>query len=538
MKVGETSMQATKDKCDQDLHENGVQEGSEELVLPDDLKECHTLIVALRDLLLEKDSLLSSREADLQRLKNHLQDLLRSKYGRMTEKIHPDQLVIFAKDLLDRQAGQPGSSDQGPSPLTSPGKQHKHGGGGRNPLPESILPIDKDYYPDIQICSCCGKELTEIGVEITEQLDYVPANFKRIRHIVHKFSCQGCHKGVQEGKKPEQIHSGGMPTEGVLAQLITAKHVDHSPLERQCNTYARQGVHLSVSTMGRWMRMSAEAMRPIVERMHKLVLLCKLLEADESPFDFLDKKRPLKKIKQGYFWAYYGDDDYPYVVFDFQVDRSKERPMKFLTGFDGYLLTDGYGGYLWYDQAKSLNCNVHCRRYFEKAKKANNKEAGFALAIYQKLYEIEDRIRDLPEEQRLKIRQEEAVPLLEKFHAWLVEKKRTEPPKTLLGIAINYALERWEKLIRYTTSGFLKIDTNLVENSIRPHAITRKNCLFAGSEDGGETAAIHASIVNTCKRLGINPFEYIKDVLTRLGANPTSDIDELIPGRWKPAPPS
>jgi transposase len=503
---------------------------SEQLDLPEDLQECHALIIALKESL-------NQRDADLERIKQHLQNLLRSKYGRTTEKISPDQLLIFSKELLNQQANTPESSAPRSTEATTLSKQHKHGGGGRNPLPGNIPSIDKDYYPDTQICSCCGKQLREIGVEITEQLDYVPANFRKIRHIVHKFCCESCHNGVLEGKKPEQIHSGGMPTEGLISQIITAKHMDHSPLERQSKTYARQGVEISVSTMGRWMLVSAKVLKRIVERMHELLLQCRLLEADESPLKFLDKKRLLKKIKQGYFWVYYGDSGFPYVVFDFHVDRCKERPMEFLAGYDGYLLTDGYGGYNWYDEAKSLNCNVHCRRYFEKARKANNKEAGFALAIYQRLYEIEARIRELSEEERLRIRQEEAVPVLEKFHTWLIEKKRTEPPKTLLGIAVNYALERWEKLIRYTTKGFLKIDTNLVENSIRPHALTRRNCLFAGSEDGGETAAIHASIVNTCKRLGINPFEYIKDVLTRLGANPMSDIDELLPNHWKPAQP-
>jgi transposase len=530
MRGGETSVQATEESSNQALREDVVQDGGTQTAFPEDLNQCHALIASLRELL-------SQRDADLEKLKHHIHDLLRSKYGRMTEKINPDQLLIFAQQLLEQPPEDADQDDPEPAQLLPPNKKGKHGGGGRNPLPESAPPVEKDYYPDVLTCACCGEALEEIGVEVTEQLDYVPANFRRILHRVHKLSCQKCHKGVFEGKKPEQIHSGGEPTEGMLSQLITSKHVDHSPLERQSKTYARQGVILSVSTMGRWMRMSAKALRPIVERMHQLVLKCRLLEADESPFDFLDKKRVLKKIKQGYFWAYYGDDDYPYVVFDFQVDRCKERPMKFLTGYDGYLLTDGYGGYVWYDQEKSLNCNVHCRRYFEKAKKANKKEAGFALAVYQKLYEIEARIRDLSEDQRLKIRQEEAVPLLEKFHKWLLEKKQTEQPKSLLGVAVNYALERWEKLTRYTTSGFLKMDTNLVENSIRPHAITRKNCMFAGSEDGGETAAIHASIVNTCKRLGINPFNYLRDVLTRLGANPSCDIDELLPDRWKPAQP-
>ena len=530
-------MQSTKEICNSSEQLQTAQfDDGERLVLPTDLSECHELIGAMRDLLLEKDLLLQEKDSTLEKLKQHLQNLLRQKYGRLSEKINPDQLLIFAQELLDQGPGLPEEPGESVSQSVS-AKRTKRSGGGRKPLPESV-PIgeEKDYYPENLLCACSNTQMTEFGVEITEQLDFVPANFRRNRHIVHKFSCAKCHK-VVEGKKPEQIHSGGMPSEGLLAQIITAKHVDHSPLERQAKTYARQGVDLAVSTLGRWMRMSAMALKPILKRMYELVLRCRLLEADESPFDFLDKKRVLKKIKQGYFWAYYGDDDYPYVVFDFQPGRGSEHPKKFLTGFDGFLLTDGYGGYIWYDREKSLNCNVHCRRNFEKALKANKKEAGFAIAVYQKLYAIERKICDLPEEQRLKIRQEESSPILEQFHSWLLEKQKSEPPKTLLGVAINYALERWDKLTRFTEHGFLKMDTNLVENSIRPHAITRKNCLFAGSEDGGETAAIHASIVNTCKRLGINPFDYLKDVLTTLGANPEINIDELLPDRWKASRP-
>ena len=529
-------MQVTQ--CNQDKQEQTTDQ-VEQLVLPTDLAECHLLIAALKDLLLEKDSLLEKRESDLERIKHHLQNLLRHRYGQSTEKISPGQLQVFAEELLNTlsSASSSDSSEEEPKApeQNKSGNKGKHGGGGRNPLPENLPSEDKDYFPEETNCACCGGKLKEFGVEITEQLDYVPANFRKIRHIVHKLSCPSCHDEIVEGKKPEQIHSGGMPTEGLVAQIITAKWVDHSPLERQTKTYARQGVTIAVSTMGRWMRMSAVALRPIVKRMCKLVLLSRMLEVDESPLDFIDLTRVLKKIKKGYFWAYRGDDAYPYNIFDFQPDRGSEHPKKFLTGFDGFLLTDGYGGYIWYNPEKSLNCNVHCRRYFEKAAKANKKQAGFALAIYMKLYAIEDRIRNLPEDERLRIRQEEAVPLLETFHTWLLEKQRTEPPKTLLGVAINYALERWEKLIRYTKHGFLKMDTNLVENSIRPHALTRKNSLFAGSEDGGETAAIHSTIVNTCKRLGINPFEYIKDVLTQLGANPKINIDELLPDRWKAA---
>lgn len=499
--------------------------------LPDNVEDCHQLLVELSELLLQKDALILENAAAFERMKIHFQNLLRGKYGRSTEKVDPNQLSVLLEHLSGfDEASSPESEES--SQKNDP-KKRKHGGGGRNPLSPDLQQWESfDHFPEETICNC-GCTMTEFAVEITEQLDYRPVNFGKIKHVVHKFRCAEC-RSIREGRKPEQVHSGGVPAEGLLAHLVVSLHADHQPIERQAKTYARQGVELAVSSLGRWVALTAQKLKCITDRMSELVLKSRILEADESPLDFIDLSRPAQKIKQGYFWAYYGDESVPFIVFDFQTSRESIHCVRFLEGFKGFLLTDGYGGYEWYDSEKSLCCHVHARRYFEKALKANKKEAAYALALYRKLYEIEDRIKDAPEAERYAIRQRESLPLLNQLHAWLKEKQPTAPPKTPLGIAINYSLSRWDKLVRYTEHGFLLMDTNLIENAFRAHAITRKNIMFAGSEIGGKNNAILATIVNTCKRMNINPFDYIRDCLIRLGANPLMDVNELIPGRWKP----
>ncbi len=269
--------------------------------------------------------------------------------------------------------------------------------------------MPKHYFPteDERICQC-GKSKKEIGTVSTDQLDYIPASFRVIEHITHKFACKTCQEGVVEGKRPNQILSGGKATEGLIAQISTAKHADHLPLYRQEQIYAREGVDVPRSSMGRWLDQSAVPLKLIVDRMHELVLQSKMVEVDESPVRFLDKNILPKKSKMGYVWVLHGDNDHPYTIFDFQPDRTAERAKAILRGYSNFLLTDGYGGYEWFDQERSANCNVHARRYFEKSIKYDKKKAGLILALYTKLFEIERQNQSLTEEELLTVRQKES----------------------------------------------------------------------------------------------------------------------------------
>jgi len=498
--------------------------------LPSDLESCHALIRELA-------FLLESKDADISCLKQQLQDQLRRRFGRSTEKLSHGQLSLFKQqleELLRATESNGGTSEAlGETTANKPsGSKSKHGGGGRKPISPSVPRERKNYFPSEAEMICnCGDRKQEIGIEILEQLDYIPASLKVIEHVTHKFACKACQEGVVEGRRPAQIHNGGGAAEGLIAQISVAKHADHQPLYRQEEIYAREGVEVSRSSMGRWLERSAEAAEPIVERMHELILQSRMLQVDESPVLFIDKKRLPKKSKTGYVWTLRGDADHPYTLFDFQPDRTAERAKVLLRGYSNILLTDGYGGYEWYERLLSANCNVHARRYFEKALKYDKAKAGAVLAMYTRLYEIEESIKGFTEAQILEERQKQSVPILNQMKGLLQSWQLIVPPKTSLGIAINYALPRWDKLCRFTEYGFLSPDTNLVENSIRPIAIGRKNWLHIGSEEALETASIHATLVNTCKRLGVNPYLYLRDVLIRLGRGDV-DIDDLLPDRW------
>jgi transposase len=504
---------------------------NQEFPMPLDVEGCHSLI---RELLA-----LSERQGtDISCLKQRLHNLLREKFGRSSEKLAPGQLLLFAQELEELLQGKVASDEEAAGSLeASKGQKpsrNKNGGGGRKPIPENLPRVPKDYFPSPEemICACCNTEKAEIGVEIVEQLDYMPASFRVIQHITHKFACKPCQEGVVEGQRPEQIHNGGKPTEGVIAQISTAKYADHSPLYRQEQIYAREGVDLPRSSMGRWLDMSAEAAMPLYDRMHEILLESNVIQADESPVLFLDKNRLPKKCKKGYAWSYYGDDEHPYVLYDLQPDRTAERAKAFLKGYSNLLLTDGYGGYDWYDPEHHANCLVHLRRKIEQSLKYDKKKAGIVLAMFTELYKIEDRVMGMGDEQVLFVRQNESLAILNQMKELFQEWQIKTPPKTSLGIAINYALPRWEKLCRFTQHACLRPDTNLVENSIRPIALGRKNWLHVGAEGALETTSVHASLINTCKRLKLNPFLYLRDIFIRLGRGDAC-IDDLLPDRWQ-----
>lgn len=500
------------------------------LGLPADLESCHALIKELLSMVEQKDT-------DITALKQRLHNLLRDKYGKSSEKISPEQLLLFAEQLSSllgpTQLSSP-TDDDGSDAVVSAGENgaRKHSGGGRARIPDHLNRKEKHYYPQPDEMQCsCGLEKTEFAKDVVEQLDFVPASIRVVQHIVHKYRCKKCRNGVVEGKRPEQIQSGGKPTEGLIAQISTAKYGDHQPLERQGQIYAREGVAVSPSSMGRWLSASANELSKITDRMLQLLLQCNVLVADESPFDLADNSRATAKIRKGYVWALYGDTA-PYTYFEFAASRSGDTAKKLLGDFNGFLLTDGYGGYNWFPANRSANCNVHARRYFDKALKYDKKRAGAILALYRSVFQIERDLHGKSAEEILQIRQQKSLPLMNEIHALLLQWKPTVPPKTTLGTAINYTLERWDQLVLFTANPQLRPDTNQVENQIRVIALGRKNWLRISGDGGLKTASVHATLVNTCKRLGLNPYLYLRDVLIRLGEG-LDDIDDLLPDRWK-----
>lgn len=506
--------------------------------LPKTIEECHELIIELvmKQAQLESDLLKTHHNLDV--LKERMRDFVRQRYGRSSEKLTAGQLSLFAQGVLEEmRKEQADNRDDQASEAAKPAEGSKKHGGGRKPLPDTLPKERREYRLGDDERNCpCGCPMKEIGIEITQQLEYEPAKLRIIEHVQYKYACVKNLEGVKVAPKPAQPLAGGLAGPGLLAHITEDKHANHLPLYRQEQMFKRLGYEVPRSSMARWLAEVAELFKEILDRMKELLLESQVIHADETPLKFIDREKPRGKTRQGYLWTYYGDSKHPYVIFDFNSSRAAKAPIAFLGDYAGYLITDGYVAYeILVEQGKVtlVCCHAHARRGFEKALKNNQKDASHALGLYSQLYDIERRAANCTDEERYKMRQLEAVPLLTQFETWLKEKQLTALPDTGFGKAVNYCLNRWAALTRYTTAGFLNIDNNPVENAIRPIAIGRKNWLFCGSEEGGDTAATLASIVNTCKRLGVNPYDYIRDVLVRLAQKPAC-IDDLLPDRWQP----
>ncbi len=350
--------------------------------------------------------------------------------------------------------------------------------------------------------------------------------------------------------KPPSPIAKGLPGPGLLAFIIVSKYFDHLPLHRLEHILARQGLPLSRSTMCDWMAASALALRPLYDAMVSQVLQSAWLHTDDTPVKNQGHTPGTTALSR--FWIYWGDRIHPYNVFDFTINRKRDGPQSFLANFHGYLHADAFSGYdaLYLPpprpQAASaaamatifeVACNAHARRKFYEARGSDDLRAHQALAYYAQLYTLERGATDaeLDDDGRLRMRQELAIPILERFHTWLQEQRDQVLPKSPMAEAIGYALNNWTALIRYTEAGFLSIDNNVAEREMKRIAIGRKNWLFVGSAKGGHTAAVLFSFTSTCHRLGIEPWAYLKDVLSRLPTMPAERLVELLPDRWHTA---
>jgi transposase len=363
-------------------------------------------------------------------------------------------------------------------------------------------------------------------------------------------ACQLQNPGavVIAAAKPPTPIAKGLPGPGLLAHLIVSKYVDHLPLHRLERVYERQGLWLPRSTLCDWLAACAQLLRPLYQRLIDIVLQSRALHTDDTTVKMQEQ---LKKQEQfshllitARLWGYLGDTAHPFNVFDFTLTRKRDGPQEFLKTYQGYLHADAFTGYdcLYLPDPRTATariievaCNAHARRKFYEARSTAALGSHRALAYYGQLYELERAAKDFTEGQRLQMRQELAVPILNQFHEWLLAEHAQVLPKSPMREALGYALNNWTALTRYTAAGFLAIDNNAAEREMKRIAIGRKNWLFVGSPQGGQTAAVLLSFTSTCQRLGVEPWAYLQDVLTRLPGLPPGQLDELLPDRWQAA---
>jgi transposase len=408
----------------------------------------------------------------------------------------------------------------------------------RAPLPAHLPRTVLHHEPENTTCAC-GCALKRFGEDISEKLDYTPGVFTVERHIRGKWACAKCQSLVQ-APVPAQVIDKGLPTAGLLAQVLVAKYADHLPLYRQEGIFARAGMALSRSTLAEWVGTCGVQLQPLVDALKQEVLSHGVLHADETPVAMLAPGK--KKTHKAYLWAYCPGvfEEMKAVVYDFAQSRAGEHARAFLQGDDGVawqgrLVCDDYAGYKasFTQGIVEVGCAAHARRkFFELHASTQSATAAKALEFFGELYATEREVRDLNTQQRTSIRQEKARPVAEALHTWMLAQRLRATDGTALARALDYSLKRWAALTRYLDDGQLPIDNNWVENQIRPIALGRSNWLFAGSLRAGQRAAAVMSLVQSARLNGLDPYAYLKDVLTRLPTHPARQVGELLPHRW------
>lgn len=397
---------------------------------------------------------------------------------------------------------------------------------GRNPLPEHLERREQIIEPagDITI-------LKKIGEEVTEELEYEPGKLF-VNKIVRPKYAKPDGAGVIIAPMTDRPLPKAIAGPGLLAQVVIDKYVDHLPLYRQMERFKRDGVNIAYSTLTDWVSGTVSLLAPLYEALKNSILRLDYLHADETPIKVLDKDKK-GQTHRGYFWVYHSSIE-KLVLFDYQSGRGREGPQEILQYFKGFLQTDGYSVYDFFKEKEDitvLHCMAHARRMFYEAQANDAPRAGYALEQFAVLYNIERNIKEqqFTQHQALQLRQQQAVPILQNFGNWMKQQYLQVLPKSTIGKALGYSIERWDELSIYTSSGKLNIDNNPVENSIRPIAIGRKNYLFAGSHEAAQRSAMLYSLLGTCKLNGINPFIWLRETLRRIPAHPINKIEELLP---------
>jgi len=469
-------------------------------------------------------------------LKTRLEILEARVFGRhASEKLHRDQAsgqqVMEFIDLPHPPQEAP------PAEPVVKDEKKKHGGG-RKAIPDHLprQRIEHTLPEEQRQCPDCGETMQPFGEEISEQLARITARTFVKQHVRIKYCCKKCECAPKIAEVPNKVIDKGLADAGLLAEIAVQKFGDHLPLHRQEQIFARDGVHIPRSTQCSWMGVVAALCEPIVKWMKGDLLKSRKLHTDDTVIRVQDPGAHKAKIAR--LWVYVGDTDHPHTVFDYTRSRSRDGPVNFLENYSGYLQADAFGGYDTIYSGKTVievACWAHARRKFFEARDSDAR-ADEILLLIAEMYAVEKEIRDFQPNLRMEVRQLKTAPILNRIAGWLEQHAGDVLPKSDLGAAIRYARNQWRALTRFIEDGILEADNNIAENAVRPVVLGRKNYLFVGNDAGGKRAAILYSLIESCKRHGINPVEYLTDVLTRIATHPATHVGDLAPANWKSAP--
>lgn len=483
-----------------------------------------------------RDELAAARD-EVKRLSEIVDLFKRHRFGRSSEKLDPDQYELVLEELetaLSRaEAGLQALVDKGDE--TGEQKERRRRSN-RGALPAHLERIEQVVDITDKHCACCGGDLHVIGEDVTERLDVVPAKFRVLVTRRPRYGCRGCDEGgVRQAPAPDLVVDQGLPTDALVAQVLISRYADHLPLYRQAQIYARYGVDLDRATLASWVGRAAWWLRPLRDHLLAQLKSSVKLFADETRMPVLAPGTG--KTKTGQLWAYARDDRPwagtapPAVVYMYATGRGGAHPIEHLGAFTGVLQVDGYAGYneIRRRGAVLALCLSHARRKFYELK---DKEpvAAEVLRRFAALYAIEAKLRGSAPEARLAGRQASMATLLTGLKDYLAQNRRRFSAKSKMAEAINYTLSHWDGLTRFMDDGRIELDTNVVERSIRPIALSRRNSLFAGSDTGADNWAIIASLIETCKLNGVDPLAWLSTTLSRLAnGHRNNNLDALMP---------
>ncbi|MCC7575977.1 MAG: IS66 family transposase [Methanomethylovorans sp.] len=463
--------------------------------------------------------------AELLYYKQELAQLKRMIFGSKSERhigSDPSQLNLG----LDIETVEQPETETQQITYTRSKSDNKKGSAIRLALPSHLHREEHIIEPQEDITGA-----RKIGEVVTEVLEYTPGKFYVEKYVRPKYVFPK-EERIVIGELPSFPIPRGNAGPGLLAHLLISKFVDHLPFYRQVQQFKRQDIDIAESTISGWFTASCRLLEPLYERLVARIRGSGYLMADETPIPVQTKDKPGSTHK-GYHWVYYAPLE-KLVCFDYRKGRGRDGPQKFLESFRGMLQTDGYNAYDIYEKKEGITlygCMAHSRRKFENSKDSDPRRAEYVLERMRKLYMIEREAKEnnLSSDQRKELRTEQSIPVLQELERWMKEQLPEVLPKSSIGQAIAYTLGLWPRLTRYTQNGQVEIDNNLIENSIRPVALGRKNYLFAGSHEAAQQAAMIYSFLGTCKINNVEPYTWLKDTLTRIQDHSILKLDELLP---------
>ncbi|SFD36190.1 IS66 family transposase [Tropicimonas isoalkanivorans] len=482
----------------------------------------------------------------IKRLEHLVAELNQAVHGKRSEKLSEDDRQLAFEDLEIAVAE---AEEKQETQAPSESRPRRAARRNRGNLPKDLPRIERVIEPESLQCPCGCGEMHKIGEDRTERLDIVPAQLRVLVTVRPKYACRACTDGVTQASAPAHLIDGGLPTEGAIAHVLVSKYADHLPLYRQSRILARSGIEIHRSTLADWVGTAAFHLGPVVDRLAEHLKTSTKLFMDETTAPVLYPGRG--RTKTGYLWALarddrsWGGDDPPGVVFFYAPDRAGENAEKILHGFDGILQLDGYQGYNRLtrptrkggDPVRVAHCWAHARRKLKEVFDRDGSEiAAEGLRRIAEFYKIEADIRGAAPGQRLSARQARTAPLVVEFGEWLQQQRLRISAKSRLGEKLAYIHRHWDGLQTFLHDGRVEIDSNSVENLIRPIALNRKNALFAGHDEGGRAWGRIASLIETAKINGVEPFAYLKALLEAIAAgHPQGRIDELLPWNFNPS---